>query len=105
MEAARRFGKRVYGVHLKDVKTGPNGEKQFTEIGKGDLDTVGFLRVLEENRYSGIVSLEYEEHEDNPIPYIEECLAATRAAIQKLHTKQATKTLQQDEQDYSGFTG
>ena len=84
--AVRKFGKRVYGVHLKDVKTGPNGEKQFTEIGKGALDTVGLLRALKASHYNsrGIVSLEYEEHADDPMPYIQECLAATRAAIQKL---------------------
>lgn len=83
--AARKFGTRVYGIHLKDVKIGPNGEKQFTEIGKGKLDTVALLKILKANHYSrrGIVSLEYEEHEDNPIPYIEECLIATRAAIKK----------------------
>jgi len=84
--AVRKFGRRVYGVHLKDVKTGPNGEKQFTEIGKGTLDTVGLLRALKASHYSsrGIVSLEYEEHADDPMPYIQECLVATRAAIQKL---------------------
>lgn len=84
--AVRKFGRRVYGVHLKDVKTGPNGEKQFTEIGKGALDTVGLLRALKASHYNsrGIVSLEYEEHADDPMPYIQECLAATRAAIEKL---------------------
>ena len=84
--AVRKFGKRVYGVHLKDVKSGPNGEKQFTEIGKGALDTVGLLRALKASHYSsrGILSLEYEEHEEDPMPYIRECLSATRTAIKKL---------------------
>jgi sugar phosphate isomerase/epimerase len=82
--AATRFGKRVHGVHLKDVKSGANNAKTFTELGKGDLDTVGLLRVLRLNRFRGVLALEYEEHETEPMPYIAECLSATREAVQKL---------------------
>jgi len=42
VEAARRFGKRVHAVHLKDVKD----RTRYTLLGEGDLDLVGFLRVL-----------------------------------------------------------
>lgn len=83
VEAAKKFGKRVYGVHLKDVKGGPGENKEFTEIGKGRLDTVALLKTLRANKFSGMLSLEYEEHEKEPIPYIEECLAATREAVKK----------------------
>jgi inosose dehydratase len=84
VEAARKFGKRVFGIHLKDVKVKPDGGKEFTEIGKGKLDTVALLKVLKTNKFPGIVSLEYEEHEKEPMPYIQECLAATREAVKKM---------------------
>jgi inosose dehydratase len=84
VEAVTKFGKRVYGVHLKDVKDGPNGEKLFTEIGKGKLDTIGLLSVLRANKFHGVLSLEYEEHEQDPIPYMEQCLAVTRFAVRKI---------------------
>ena len=52
VEAVRRFGMRVYGVHLKDVAVGQNGEKHFTEIGKGKLDTLALLRALKASHYA-----------------------------------------------------
>jgi sugar phosphate isomerase/epimerase len=86
VEAVKQFGKRVHGIHLKDVKTVPNGEKRFTEMGRGEMDTVGLLRALRVNRFRGVLALEYEEHEQEPMPYIAECLGATREAIQKMLT-------------------
>ena len=82
--AAKTFGKRVYGVHLKDVKTDANGNKSFTEVGKGELNTPALLQVLRKNGFKGLLSIEYEEHENDPTSYIEECLAATREAVKKV---------------------
>ncbi len=79
VEWVKRLGKRVYGVHLKDVK----GATQFTEVGKGDLRTVELFRELHRLKYPWLVALEYEEHEKEVGPYIDECLAATRDAIEK----------------------
>src|SRR5579859_6759537 len=79
--AALKFRGRVYDVHLKAVKTGPDGKtKVFTEIGKPGslLDTVGLFRELTHQKYRHLIALEYEEHEEDPMPYIKECLAATR---------------------------
>jgi inosose dehydratase len=79
VEAIRTFGKRVYSVHLKDVKD----KTQFTILGQGDLDTVGVFRTLQKIEYPHIIALEYEEHPENPSPYIDLCLAAARDAILK----------------------
>lgn len=83
VEAVRTFGARTYDVHLKDVKD----KTQFTEIGLGDLRTVDLLKELLKNKYSGIIALEYEEHEKDPMQYIDICLAATRDAAQKARRK------------------
>jgi len=45
VHAVDAFGKRVYGVHLKDVKDAV----KFTVLGKGDLRTVDFLQALAKN--------------------------------------------------------
>ncbi|MBM3457238.1 MAG: sugar phosphate isomerase/epimerase [Armatimonadetes bacterium] len=74
------LGTRVLGVHLKDVKDA----RVFTIVGKGDLDVVGTLRALKALSYRHLVALEYEENPRNPIADIQECLAAVRAAAQKL---------------------
>ena len=74
------FGKRVYSVHLKDVKD----KTQFTELGLGDMRLVELFRALKKLDYQGITALEYEEHETEPGRYVEMCLAGARDAIGKM---------------------
>ena len=82
--AIQAFGPRTYGVHLKDVKKLPDGKKQFTILGKGDLDLVGCLTALKKLRFEHCMSLEYEENEKNPIADIRECLATVQEAVKKV---------------------
>jgi sugar phosphate isomerase/epimerase len=84
VDAIVAFGPRTYGVHLKDVKNLPDGKKQFTILGKGDLDLVGCLKQLAKLRFNGCMALEYEENEKNPIADIRECLAAVQEAVKKV---------------------
>ncbi|MBT4863759.1 MAG: TIM barrel protein [Planctomycetaceae bacterium] len=103
VDAIKRFGKRVFGVHLKDVKgyatdadaaafikTGKarrqlkNEQKFFTLLGEGDLDVVCCLQLLRQLKYENIVSLEYEENKDNPLSDIAICLDAVRKAVKQL---------------------
>ena len=78
--AARRFGKRVHAVHLKDVKD----RTRYTLLGEGDLDLVGFLRVLRRMGFTGCLALEYEEKPDDPLPDLRACLQAIQGALRKV---------------------
>lgn len=80
VKVIQTLGDRVFGVHLKDVK----GAKTFTILGEGDLDLVGTLKALKAANFRGVTALEYEENPQNPIPDIEKCLAAVRAALPKV---------------------
>lgn len=80
VRAAEVFGKRTYGVHLKDVKDA----KTFTVLGEGDLRTADLLRILARQKYNYCLALEYEENPQDPIDDIKACLAATRKAIAQL---------------------
>jgi len=84
VEVVKEFKERVYGVHLKDVKS-EGKEKKFTVLGQGDLDTPNLLKSLKETGFKGGLSLEYEEEADAPIPSIEKCLQAVRDAVKKLN--------------------
>jgi inosose dehydratase len=77
VDAAQAFAGRTYGVHLKDVK---DAEK-FTVLGKGDLRTVDFLKVLAAGKYKYCLAIEYEESEDDPVADIKACLDAAAKAI------------------------
>ncbi len=80
VRAVAVFGKRIYGVHLKDVK----GGETFTMLGRGDLDMPALFKALAKNDYSYCMALEYEENEADPIADIRSCLDAASKAIATL---------------------
>ena len=87
VEAIERFGKRTFGVHLKDVKTVKNGDtssKQFKILGEGDLNVLGCLKALKAMNYDYCVAIEYEENPKNPLSDLEVCLQTVRDAAAKL---------------------
>jgi sugar phosphate isomerase/epimerase len=81
VEAVRRLGARVHGVHLKDFRS----EGFFAEgcvLGEGKLDLAGLFGALRAIGFAGALSLEYEEDPDDPLPGVEACLRAASAAAQ-----------------------
>jgi sugar phosphate isomerase/epimerase len=105
VEVIQKLGKRVFGVHLKDVRTIRDAAEQakfektipkhrfealkregklFTILGEGELDIVGCLKELRKLDYQNCLSLEYEENEKNPLSDVEACIEAVRTAVKKL---------------------
>ncbi len=80
VRAVEVFGKRIYGVHLKDVKDA----KTFTILGEGDLKLETLLQKLAQLDYRYCLALEYEENEKDPIADIRKCLDATKEAVAKI---------------------
>jgi inosose dehydratase len=76
VRAVEVFDKRIYGVHLKDVKDA----KTFTILGKGDLRTADLLKALAQRKYNYCLALEYEESEKAPMDDIRACLVAVKTA-------------------------
>jgi sugar phosphate isomerase/epimerase len=109
VDVIAQLGPRVFGVHLKDVRTIRTDEekarlaaelpknrvaqlnregKVFTILGEGELNVVGVLRALRNLNYSKNVSLEYEEHPMNPLSDVEISLTNLRAAVDYLDDKE-----------------
>ena len=87
VEALEVLKDRLYGVHLKDVRTLTSGgrrQKIFTILGQGDLNIFKCLQILKRINYQGCLSLEYEENEKNPLSDIAISLQAVRDAAAKL---------------------
>ena len=84
IEAIRRIGSRVYGVHIKDED---KREKKAhgVVIGKGFLDVAELFKALKEINFptDGAISLEYESNPDNPIDDIQQCVNVAVEAIAK----------------------
>jgi sugar phosphate isomerase/epimerase len=81
--AVEVFGKRVYGVHLKDVK---NAET-FTILGQGDLHIADLLKALAANQYAHCLAIEYEERPEHPAQDIKTCLGEVRQVIEAIKPK------------------
>jgi sugar phosphate isomerase/epimerase len=79
VRAVEVFGKRIFGVHLKDVKEA----KTFTVLGEGDLRTAELLKALAALKYNYCLALEYEENEANPMDDLKACLAAVKRVAPK----------------------
>jgi sugar phosphate isomerase/epimerase len=76
VRAVEVFDKRIYGVHLKDVKDATT----FTLLGDGDLRLAELLKQLAKKKYAYNLALEYEENEASPMDDIKACLKAEIAA-------------------------
>lgn len=83
IEALRRFGPRVHGVHLKDfVREGAFADGCI--LGAGKLDLVGVFRALREIEFRGALSLEYEKNADDVVPDLVACLRAASEAAERV---------------------
>lgn len=77
VRAVEVFDKRIYGVHLKDVRNAT----EFTVLGKGDLRTLDLLKALAKRNYGYCLALEYEENPSSPIDDIRACLAEVQRVV------------------------
>ncbi|MCS7191786.1 MAG: sugar phosphate isomerase/epimerase [Armatimonadetes bacterium] len=80
VEAVRKIGKRIYGVHLKDV----NEQKHDVGIGSGILDITGFVKALKEVGFKGAFMLEYELEPQDPVPGIQRSLEVVKKVIAQM---------------------
>ena len=77
----KRYAKRVYDIHLKDV-TAPTKAGRAAELGRGIIDFPLFIKMLRKVGYKGSVSLEYEKDMTDPFVGIAESVGYFRAVQQ-----------------------
>lgn len=84
VKAIRMLEGRLFGIHLKDFDE-PKKNAKGVILGKGQLDVVEVFKALKKVNFpaDGALSIEYEEHADNPMPDLRECVAVAREAEKK----------------------
>jgi sugar phosphate isomerase/epimerase len=80
VEAIRKGAERVFDVHMKDLADMAVKESQVA-VGDGKMPVRGIFEVLHEIGYLGNVDLEYEIHEDDPLPGMIKSLAYMRGVL------------------------
>lgn len=84
-KAVRDFGDRLLDVHVKDVSAA-NREGKTVEIGRGVVDIPALLTALIGIKYDGVVALEYEKDEGEPLPGSAESIGYLRGVLNVLPT-------------------
>ena len=77
----KRYNKRVFDIHLKDV-TAPTKAGKAAELGRGIIDFPLFIKMLRKVGYKGSVSLEYEKDMSDPFIGIAESVGYFKAVQQ-----------------------
>ena len=67
LATTEKYAERLFDLHMKDVD-GAKAAAHTVVVGKGVIDIPGFLRVLKKIKYQGVISFEYEDEPDNPLP-------------------------------------
>ncbi len=78
--AIRQAGPRVFNLHMKDLAS-PTSKESQVAVGDGMMPVPQIFRALQAIRYSGHVDLEYEIHEDDPMPGMIKSFAYMRGVI------------------------
>jgi len=78
--AIREAGPRLYDLHMKDLANATSKESQVA-VGDGCLPVEKIFATLIEIKYPGYVDLEYEIHEDDPMPGMIKSFAYMRGVL------------------------
>ena len=73
-------GPRLFDIHIKDLADGAKKESQVA-VGEGVMPVRAIFEALIAMKYAGNVDLEYEIHENDPMPGVTESFAYMRGVL------------------------
>jgi L-ribulose-5-phosphate 3-epimerase len=76
-----KFANLVRNIHLEDIR---NRKHEHLMFGEGELDFVAILRVLQENRYTGLINVELSRDSHRAPEIARRALEFLKATCQKL---------------------
>ncbi|MGA8429541.1 MAG: sugar phosphate isomerase/epimerase [Candidatus Sulfotelmatobacter sp.] len=80
VQAIREAGPRLLNIHMKDLANFQDKESQVA-VGDGAMPVRKMFEALIAIKYAGFVDLEYEVHEDDPMPGIIASFAYMRGVL------------------------
>lgn len=80
LQLIEEFSSRLYGMHVKDFVFDNARHPEDVVVGSGNLDLTKLLSTLQSANFSGYAVLEYEGDVENPVPALQKCVEAVRAA-------------------------
>ncbi len=86
VEAIKVTGPRLFDMHMKDLAKTTEKESQVA-VGQGLMPVKEILQQLIAMQYKGFVDLEYEIHENDPMPGVIESFAYMRGVLAGMGVK------------------
>lgn len=77
----KKYSNRVLDIHIKDVSEATE-EGYTVPINQGVIDIPGFLKTVQNCNYNGILSIEFEEKSEDPMPEIAESIGFLKGATE-----------------------
>jgi sugar phosphate isomerase/epimerase len=91
VEAIHTVGPRLFNMHIKDLASFTEKESQVA-VGQGRMPVRAIFEALVKTKYEGWVDLEYEIHEDDPLPGVSESFAYMRGVLAGMGYLTRTRT-------------
>jgi len=83
VQQVKAMGDRNFGLHLKD-----HDNKKKVDVPFGDptgvLDVLGVFKALQEVKFAGYISLEYEANPNDPSPDVKKCVEYMKEKVKLL---------------------
>ena len=76
----RKYADWIWDIHIKDA-TLPSKAGVAKEMGRGGMDIPAIVKMLKRIGYKGVISIEYEGDEDNPLPAVAETAGYLRGVM------------------------
>jgi sugar phosphate isomerase/epimerase len=83
VEAIQKAGPRLFDLHIKDLADLKVKESQVA-VGEGKMPVRAIFETLDRIGYKGFVDLEYEIHEDDPMPGMMKSFAYMRKVLAEM---------------------
>jgi sugar phosphate isomerase/epimerase len=80
VQALHAAGPRLFNMHMKDLASFTDKDSQVA-VGEGKMPIRGIFEALVKIKYPGWVDLEYEIHDDDPMPGVTESFAYMRGVL------------------------
>jgi sugar phosphate isomerase/epimerase len=84
VKAIADAGPRVLDIHVKDLRNLSDKDSQCI-VGEGAMPIADIFRQLKAMNYQGYVNLEYEIHENDPLPGMKQSFAHMRGVLAGLN--------------------
>jgi inosose dehydratase len=79
-KAIKDYKERLFDLHIKDV-TGAVKDAKAIELGRGVIDFDRLVKTLDNIKYKGICSIEYEKDMTDPLPGIAESIGFFKGVL------------------------